>query len=87
MITYHRIRVHHFSLKLYSTLLKLVAPKAIVECPSGIVSSIVFAFVGAILLVFDLSYITFFMTSVSTSLCVSVNRFVGIIVIFVIFDR
>jgi hypothetical protein len=72
---------------LYSTPLKVVAPEAIVECPSGIVSSIVFAFVGALLLVFDLSYITLFMTSVSTSLCVSANRCVGSIVIFTIFDR
>jgi hypothetical protein len=87
MIACRRIRVHYSRLMLYSTLLKVVAPKAIVECHSGIVSPIVFAFVGAILLVFDLSYITFFMTSVSTSLCVSANRFVGSIVIFTIFDR
>jgi hypothetical protein len=66
---------------------KVVAPKAIVECPSGIVSAIDFACVGAILLVFDLSYITFFITSVSTSLCVSVNRFVGSTKIFAIFDH
>jgi hypothetical protein len=72
---------------LYSTFLKVVAPKAIVECPSGIASSIVFVFVGAILFVFDLSYITFFMTSMSTLLCMSANRFMGGTVIFAIFDR
>jgi hypothetical protein len=72
---------------LYSTFLKVVAPKAIVECPSGIVSSIFFVFVGSILLVFDLSYITLFMTSMSMSLCMSVNRFMGGTVIFTIFDR
>jgi hypothetical protein len=66
---------------------KVVAPKAIVECPSGIISSIVIAFVGAILLVFNISYITFIMTSMSTSLCVRANHFVGSIVIFTIFDR
>jgi hypothetical protein len=72
---------------LHSTLSKVVAPKAIVEYSSGTVSSIDFCIVGTILFVFDLSHITFFMTSVSTSLCVSANRFVGRIVIFAIFDR
>jgi hypothetical protein len=44
--------------------------------------SIDFALVGAILL---LSYIIFFMTSMSTSLCMSANRFMGSTVIFTIF--
>jgi hypothetical protein len=61
-----------------------VAPKAIIESPSYIVLSINFALVGAILL---LSYIIFFMTSMSTSLCMSANCFMGSTVIFSIFDR
>jgi hypothetical protein len=72
---------------LHSTLSKVVAPKAIVECSSDIVSSIEFCIAGAILLEFDLSHIAFFMTSLSTSLCVSANRFVGSVVIFAVFDR
>jgi hypothetical protein len=65
IITCYRIRVHHFREKLYSPFLKVVAPKAIIKTPSYTVLFIYFALVGAILL---LSYIVFFMTSISTSL-------------------
>jgi hypothetical protein len=79
-----RIRVHHSSKELHSISLKVGAPKAINENPSHIILSINFALVGGILL---LSYIIFFMTSMSTSLCTIANRCVGSTVNFLIFDR
>jgi hypothetical protein len=46
-----------------------------------------FTLLGAILLVFDLPYVIFFMMSKSTSLCMFANHFMGSTVIFAIFDR
>jgi hypothetical protein len=83
-LRYFNSRYFYFREKLYSPFLKIVAPTAIIETPSYTLLCTYFALVGAIFL---LSYIIFFMTSMSTSLCTIANRCVGNTVNFLIFDR